>query len=72
MRFRITPSMSDSKHGLRCAGKPGNIATGSVTAYITKGEIRSQLGDGPVETFKVGQLFFEPSLCSSQWRLCGT
>jgi len=33
---------------------------GSVTAYITKGEIRSQLGGGPVEVFKVGQSFFEP------------
>ena len=33
---------------------------GSVTAYITKGEIRSQLGGGPIETFKVGQSFFEP------------
>jgi quercetin dioxygenase-like cupin family protein len=33
---------------------------GSVTAYITKGEIRSQLGGGPVETFEVGQSFFEP------------
>jgi quercetin dioxygenase-like cupin family protein len=33
---------------------------GSVTAYITKGEIRSQLAGGPVETFKVGQTFFEP------------
>src|SRR4051812_27747698 len=33
---------------------------GSVTAYITKGEIRSQFGGGPVETFKVGQSFFEP------------
>jgi len=33
---------------------------GSVTAYITKGEIRSQLGGGPVEIFKVGQAFFEP------------
>jgi quercetin dioxygenase-like cupin family protein len=34
--------------------------SGSVTAYITKGEIRSQLGGGPLETFKVGQTFFEP------------
>ncbi|MDF0494955.1 cupin domain-containing protein [Bradyrhizobium yuanmingense] len=34
--------------------------SGSVTAYITKGEIRSQLGGGPVETFGVGQCFFEP------------
>ena len=33
---------------------------GSVTAYITRGEIRSQLGGGPVETFGVGQSFFEP------------
>jgi len=33
---------------------------GSVTAHITRGEIRSQLGGGPVETFKVGQSFFEP------------
>jgi len=33
---------------------------GTVTAYITRGEIRSQLGGGPVETFKVGQSFFEP------------
>src|SRR3954471_11661733 len=34
--------------------------SGSVTAYITRGEIRSQLGGGPIETFKVGQSFFEP------------
>jgi quercetin dioxygenase-like cupin family protein len=33
---------------------------GSVTAYITRGQIRSQLGGGPVETFQVGQSFFEP------------
>jgi quercetin dioxygenase-like cupin family protein len=34
--------------------------SGSVTAYITKGQIRSQLAGGPVETFTVGQSFFEP------------
>ena len=39
---------------------PPHTHSGSVTAYITKGEIRSQLGGGPVETFKVGQSFFEP------------
>jgi quercetin dioxygenase-like cupin family protein len=33
---------------------------GTVTAYVTKGEIRSQLDGGPVETFGVGQSFFEP------------
>ena len=30
---------------------------GSVTAYVTRGEVRSQLGGGPVT---VGQSFFEP------------
>src|SRR5579871_599591 len=39
---------------------PPHRHSGSVTAYITKGEIRSQLGGGPVEVFKVGQSFFEP------------
>ncbi|WP_377831195.1 cupin domain-containing protein (plasmid) [Bradyrhizobium lupini] len=33
---------------------------GSVTAYITKGQVRSQLRGGPLETFAVGQSFFEP------------
>jgi len=33
---------------------------GTVTAYITKGQIRSQLQGGPVEIFDVGQSFFEP------------
>src|SRR5437868_1361655 len=39
---------------------PPHTHSGSVTAYVTKGEIRSQLGGGPVETFRVGQSFFEP------------
>jgi quercetin dioxygenase-like cupin family protein len=39
---------------------PPHTHSGSVTAYVTKGEIRSQLNGGPVETFKVGQSFFEP------------
>src|SRR5712672_1190464 len=39
---------------------PPHRHSGSVTAYITRGEVRSQLGGGPVETFKVGQSFFEP------------
>ncbi|NOJ46356.1 cupin domain-containing protein [Bradyrhizobium archetypum] len=39
---------------------PAHRHAGSVTAYITKGEIRSQLAGGPVETFRVGQSFFEP------------
>lgn len=39
---------------------PPHTHSGSVTAYVTKGEIRSQLNNGPVETFGVGQSFFEP------------
>jgi quercetin dioxygenase-like cupin family protein len=39
---------------------PAHRHAGSVTAYITKGQIRSQLAGGPVETFGVGQSFFEP------------
>jgi len=39
---------------------PPHTHSGSVTAYVTKGEIRSQLNGGPVETFGVGQSFFEP------------
>ena len=39
---------------------PAHRHAGSVPAYITKGEVRSQLAGGPVETFKVGQSFFEP------------
>ncbi|MGH7224377.1 MAG: cupin domain-containing protein [Gemmataceae bacterium] len=39
---------------------PPHRHAGSVTAYVTRGEIRSQLGGGPLETFKVGQSFFEP------------
>ena len=36
------------------------VATATVTAYITKGRIRSQLKGGPLEIFDVGQSFFEP------------
>ncbi|MDQ8727623.1 cupin domain-containing protein [Bradyrhizobium sp. LHD-71] len=39
---------------------PPHRHAGTVTAYITKGEIRSQLGGGPLQTFTVGQSFFEP------------
>jgi quercetin dioxygenase-like cupin family protein len=50
---------------VRVAYGPGGFTrphrhAGSVTAYITRGEIRSQLGGGPVETFAAGQSFFEP------------
>lgn len=39
---------------------PPHRHSGSVTAYITKGEIRSQLAGGPPEVFAAGQSFFEP------------
>jgi quercetin dioxygenase-like cupin family protein len=39
---------------------PPHRHAGTVTAYITKGHIRSQLEGGPLETFEVGQSFFEP------------
>lgn len=39
---------------------PAHRHAGSVTAYITKGDIRSQLAGGPPEIFKAGQSFFEP------------
>jgi quercetin dioxygenase-like cupin family protein len=39
---------------------PSHRHSGTVTAYITKGQIRSQLTGGPPETFQVGQSFFEP------------
>ena len=39
---------------------PPHRHAGTVTAYITRGQIRSQLQGGPVEVFEVGQSFFEP------------
>lgn len=39
---------------------PPHRHAGTVTAYITKGQIRSQLKGGPLEVFDVGQSFFEP------------
>ena len=39
---------------------PPHRHAGTVTAYITKGQIRSQLKGGPVGIYEVGQSFFEP------------
>jgi len=39
---------------------PRHRHPGSVTAYVTKGSLRSQLNDGPVGTFGVGGTWFEP------------
>jgi quercetin dioxygenase-like cupin family protein len=33
---------------------------GSVTAYVLKGTVRSQLNAGPLETFRPGDTWFEP------------
>jgi quercetin dioxygenase-like cupin family protein len=50
---------------VRVAYGPGGFTPphrhgGSVTAYVTKGQVRSQLKGGALETFEVGQSFFEP------------
>jgi hypothetical protein len=39
---------------------PAHRHPGSVTAIILEGTIRSQLGGGPVGTYKTGETFFEP------------
>jgi quercetin dioxygenase-like cupin family protein len=39
---------------------PRHRHPGSVTAYVLKGSLRSQLNDGPVGTFGVGGTWFEP------------
>src|SRR5947209_4203036 len=38
---------------------PRHRHPGSVTAYVLKGTLRSQLMGGPVETYKTGQSWFE-------------
>ena len=42
------------------AYSPAHRHPGSVTAIILDGTIRSQLGGGPVGTYKTGETFFEP------------
>lgn len=42
------------------AFSPRHRHPGSVTAFVLKGAIRSQLNGGPAETFTVGQSWFEP------------
>jgi quercetin dioxygenase-like cupin family protein len=39
---------------------PAHRHPGSVTAYVLKGALRSQLNGGPVESFGVGGTWFEP------------
>jgi quercetin dioxygenase-like cupin family protein len=42
------------------AFSPRHRHPGSVTAFVLKGMVRSQLDNGPAETFTVGQSWFEP------------
>ncbi|WP_119268663.1 cupin domain-containing protein [Taklimakanibacter deserti] len=42
------------------AYSPRHRHPGSVTAFVLKGQVRSQLNDGPAETFGIGQTWFEP------------
>ncbi|HEV2676993.1 MAG TPA: cupin domain-containing protein [Aliidongia sp.] len=39
---------------------PRHRHPGSVTAFVLKGTVRSQLAGGPIETFTAGQSWFEP------------
>lgn len=42
------------------AYSPRHRHPGSVTAFVLKGKVRSQLDGGPAETFGIGQTWFEP------------
>ncbi|MPY75556.1 MAG: cupin domain-containing protein [Alphaproteobacteria bacterium] len=42
------------------AYSPAHRHPGSVTAYVLKGKVRSQLGGGPAITYKTGETWFEP------------
>lgn len=42
------------------AFSPRHRHPGSVTAFVLEGTVRSQLDNGPAETFTVGQSWFEP------------
>lgn len=54
---RVTVAIVDFPPG---SFSPPHRHGGSVTVFVLKGAIRSQLGDGPIETFPVGGTFFEP------------
>jgi len=42
------------------AYSPAHRHPGSVTAYVLKGTVRSQLAGGPIGTYKPGDTWFEP------------
>ena len=43
------------------ASSPPHRHPGSVTAFMLKGTMRSQLSGQPVETYRVGETWFEPN-----------
>jgi quercetin dioxygenase-like cupin family protein len=53
----VTTAIVDFPPG---AYSPRHRHPGSVTAYVLKGTLRSQLAGGPVETYTAGQTWFEP------------
>lgn len=44
------------------ADSPPHRHPGSVSGYIIEGTFEFQVGDGPLQTFKAGDTFFEPAM----------
>lgn len=44
------------------AGSPPHRHPGAVSGYILEGTFEFQVGDGPLQTFKAGDTFFEPAM----------
>ncbi|QDT78141.1 Cupin domain protein [Gimesia maris] len=44
------------------AGSPPHRHPGSVSGYIIEGTFEFQVGDGPLQTFRAGDTFFEPAM----------
>lgn len=54
---RVTMVIVDFPPG---SHSPAHRHAGSVSVYVLKGEIYSQLGNGPMQRFRPGGTFFEP------------
>lgn len=44
------------------AGSPPHRHPGAVSGYVAEGTFEFQVGDGPLQTFKAGDTFFEPAM----------
>jgi quercetin dioxygenase-like cupin family protein len=44
------------------AGSPPHRHPGAVSGYVGEGTVELQVGDGPLQTFKAGDTFFEPAM----------